>query len=1113
MKLGILTGFFSAFLFFLFLSFPPPILAKGHPQFIKLNSETKGTIRKVFACDTSCTFFLTEKVFVREKNSWSRVNLNDVKSVNLFFPLSREDYWYTVNTPYHTSVIYHYKNGHTEKLASPFANEIDACCFFKDGAGIFAGWCEMAVYLNGKISRLPSPPSLREVLKVWGVSQHDFWLRTGNGELFHYSQKAYHAVLPGFEVVDFYFTDNDCGYALCRNKVFKISKGKAKMMFSSDELLRAEKLAEIPGKGLVFTGAGGFLAFWSSGKFEKSAQSFPHGLNDICIGANGETWIGGEQGLLLYSGNRSLGSPPENIPGFSRFKIYKYGGEADDEYGVAIADFNGDGKNDIYSVCIFNPDRLYINNTIPGEPFHSGDGFLEEALKRNALGIPEVVGSGSPAELKLGAGAADIDNDGDEDIYICSLNGRNKLLVNNGKGYFRDVSAQDRRACEDMHRSNVSVFADVDGDGNLDMFVTNEKSSNKLFLNDGNGRFRDITVEAGLATSSGGMCASFADVNNDGLPDLCVSSWFSSDRIYLNLSREGKVRFMDITKYSDLARQERGRSNAVVFADINNDGLSDLFIARRNSPNKLYINKGHGIFRDVTDKYLPPETYLSNGAVFADFDLDGFLDLYVTNVGENIYYKNVNGSHFSDVTDDYGADLSGYYTGCAAGDIDGDGDPDLYVANYIGGISTLFVNNSDPRNSAKFILHGTSSNRDAIGSKITLYRISADGRMEIAGSREISGGSGYGSISAKEAIFGLQPGSRYSAVVTFPAAHKSITIDQVKPGDVLDIREETGFSAQYSLFGKSVRRFFTDPEDQVEILKYLIALSLVTLSVFIQRKKSFARPGHLIIIYLLILLSFISIDILMLYENPWYAFVFPLAVVLILLIILHLVIERVLVRRAAEKEKQQVRENISRDLHDDLASTLGSISIYSSTLKENGTSAFSNEPHIASKIAELSASALQSISDIIWITSPRHDSLQSLLSKIRNYYYDLFVDNNIDFSADVESPEKDTLIPEKLRQNIFLILKETANNIIKHSGAKHVDLIAFIRNGMCTILVKDNGNGFISSADNTNNSSSGNGLVNMRRRAFESSVLLEIKSQPGVGTEICICFKITQIDH
>ncbi|MEI6456460.1 MAG: FG-GAP-like repeat-containing protein [bacterium] len=1081
------------------------------PEFKKINPVTRSDIKGIFTPDTTTSFILTDKIFSRDHDSWQRFYLPDAKTVDRFFPLGKDDFWYTVNTALNTTELFHYSHGRTEKVSSPFANEIISIWFSGKDLGFFAGWGEMAVYENGTFRNLPPPPSVKGIIKVFGTSGNRIWLLSAKGELFFFTDNTFTQILPGEIVRDFCFDDSGNGFILTASGVFEQLRDHCRPFFKSPDLTLAMKMALLDNGRLVFAGKQGFILLLEKGILKKVPNKDREDLTGIAVSGK-EIWITGEKGTILYSGPRHFLPATEHNLGFTKNKIYDYGGDADDEYGVAIADFNTDGKNDIYSICIFNLNRLYINLLNPGDPSLPGNHFREQALKRGASGISEDLETGFSSELQLGVTAGDVDNDGDQDIYISSLNSRNKLLLNDGKGFFRDVSSRENAACADLKRSNTAAFADVDNDGDLDLFVTSEEASNKLCLNDGAGQFTDVTAVAGLESERGGMCASFADINLDGLPDLCVSSWFSPDKIFLNETRQGKVRFRDITAYSDLARQEPGRSNAVVFADVNNDGLPDLYIARRNAPNKFYLNTGHGIFRDATHQYFGDKSYLSNGAVFADFDLDGYVDLYVTNVGENIYFRNREGKYFSDATDAAGADLKGYGTGCATGDLDNDGDPDLYVANYINGNSTLFVNNADHGKSVKFNLKGTRSNRDAIGARITLYRITGSGREEIAGTREINGGSGYGSISAKESVFGIQPGESYRAVIHFPCSGISIMAENILAGQVLQIEEESGISSFISMLHKDTLRFFIDRENQAEILKYLFALGLISLSLIIHWRKRLLNRNLLILLYLSLFLLFLLSERLLLYEGFVFSFMIPEGIVVICLVLFHLITERISVRRTTEQEKIAVRESISRDLHDDLASTLGSISIYSNTLKSFGKTRTANFPYLAEKIAELSQSAIQSISDIIWMTSPKHDSLKSLLSKIRNHYYDLFNDNQIRFTSDVEIPGEDSVLSDRIRHNIFLIMKEVANNIIRHAGASEVDLITSITGSDCRIEVSDNGKGF-SFPPLEKVQGQGYGLLNMQRRAGESGIMLDIRSAPGKGTTITLSFKITQTDH
>jgi len=485
----------------------------------------------------------------------------------------------------------------------------------------------------------------------------------------------------------------------------------------------------------------------------------------------------------------------------------------------------------------------------------------------------------------------------------------------------------------------------------------------------------------------------------------------------------------------------------------------------------------------------------------------------LSNVGENIFYKNIGGKSFTDATAFFGVEQSGYSTGCSVGDIDNDGDPDLYVANYTGGNSSLFMNNKEERNSVTFILHGKKSNRDAIGAKVFLYSVDpSTGIKMIKGYREINGGSGYGSTSAKEIIFGITRCEKYSATVIFPAFGKRVEISEVHPGDRIHIDEELRFEGTVSLALKAINRFFIDNEKRLESFKFLVIIGLISLSIYFQRTRAVIPVKTLIFIYSFIFLSFLIINRTLVYEPFAISFTIQSGVVLTFLLTLHLFSERILWKRNAQREKQEVRESISRDLHDDLASTLGSISIYGNMLKKTGSSQTLDHQKISGKIAELSQSALQSITDIIWMSTPKHDSLKSLLSKTRNYYFELFHDNNIRLLVEIEMTGDDIVLPDKSRHNIFLILKEIANNIIRHSQADRVELRANISGGYCLIEVSDNGSGFDPEIL-LENKNQGNGLTNIRRRAKESAIQLTIDTVNGVGTSISMKFKIAQSGH
>jgi hypothetical protein len=1085
------------------------IATVGQPfSFRKINSGTKADINTLANDSEQQIYFLTDRIHVLEKETWKKLDFPVEGIIYSFSPVSANNFWFTITQVTSTSLLYHYHHGKLENIRAPFSNFISNIHFVSENSALFAGWADMAVFENGSFIMLPPIPERQGVRKLYSNDVSKFWVLTGNSALFRYDDAGYKRILDKKKVTDFIFTDMQDGYLLSVDELYRVDRSGIRLILKNADLINIRKMGLLQDGTLMMIGEAGLVMIYAGRHLSVFDVHCKENLTDLLVTGSGEVWICGDRGTLLYSGNKQFPEYVEDNQGFSSHKLIMYGINTDDEYGVALADFNGDDKTDIYTVRIFEQNRLYINNSGSATRPPFTQGFTEEALKRNATGVVNPDRNIDMGELKLGIGAADIDNDNDQDIYLCYLNSINKLLLNKGDGYFRNVSEQDKRACDDINRSNAVAFADVDNDGDLDLFVTSEEGSNRLYENNGTGHFTDITATSGLASTGGGMCASFADVNNDGLPDLCVTFWYPGNKIYFNESENGSIHFRDVTLLTDVAKAAPSKSNAVVFADVNNDGFTDLFIANRNTDNKLYLNNGKGLFSDETRAFFESENNMTNGAAFADFDLDGFLDLYITNVGENVLYKNMNGSFFKEVTADFGAELSGYCTGCVTGDIDNDGDPDLYVANYINGNSNLFLNNTGKKSFVKIRLQGVLSNKDAIGAKVWLFKVTNDKKNQsLAGYREINGGSGYCSVSAKEAIFGVDPGGVYYALVKFPSSTDTLRFDELVAGKTLLVSELTGLKAFYTESINRVVRFFKNQENQPEIIKYLLILLLLVVYNYQLRKSTrkialirWMASGFIFII-------FVFVNQLFLFQ--WFSASFLIAPLIVIgfLSLLHLFIGRILLRRLAQKEKLDLREKLSRDLHDDLASTLGSISIYAETLKGINVISQPEIKKLPVKIAELTQTALQSISDIIWMTSPRNDSLQSLISKTSNYMLELLTDNKINFRSDIEIPGMPIQLKENIRNDAFLILKEGLNNIIRHSGAKNVEFVARIHTSFCTIRLKDDGIGLDDSGQ-VKKGSHGNGLVNMRRRAQEAGIEFEIHSHTGEGTEIVMKFRI-----
>ena len=339
-----------------------------------------------------------------------------------------------------------------------------------------------------------------------------------------------------------------------------------------------------------------------------------------------------------------------------------------------------------------------------------------------------------PEDMGSGAGFADIDNDGDIDLYIVNIphsliqdvvpdSKTNVLYRNNGDGTFTDVT----------HTAGVGhqgygmgcVFADYDGDGNIDLYVTNYGAT-VLYRNNGDGTFRDVTETTGVGCELWSTGAAFADVDGDTDLDLYVCNYVTYDLDKLEQMQEeslqsgkpvpsalnphvfepqdnvfyrnnGDGTFTDITTEIGIAAPG-GRSMQCLFSDFDNDNDLDLYVANDTSVNYTYRNDGNGTFTDVSDESWAADFRGSMGVSAGDYDGDADIDLFMSHWvdEENALYRNLlsesglqnppTSAHIRFVDESYSAMLAeasikqiGW--GTALFDYDNDGDLDIFVTN------------------------------------------------------------------------------------------------------------------------------------------------------------------------------------------------------------------------------------------------------------------------------------------------------------------------------------------------------------------------------------------------------------------------------------------------
>ncbi|MBA4251614.1 MAG: hypothetical protein C0425_03595 [Chlorobiaceae bacterium] len=1083
-----------------------------------VNAPIKSSLKNIIMNEKGEGIILSQYLITNKTKNWETKKSNLlVDNIYHISFLNHNNYFVVKELFSSESELYHVKNGNWKLKYHPFANQIDAIHAISENLIWIAGFSEVALLKGDSWERIKLPTPIFSAKKIFGNKKKQMWLLTNSGVLYFYDGINWKQHLTKQKIIDVHFKDVNDVYALSKNSIYRIENLKEKVLLTNEILSNVKGIFSVSENDIKLIGNNGLLLSYKNKSLNKILLPTNEDLNAIYLN-DGLGYIVGENGTILTNKKNRYSKEPSNRFGFNEKKIDLLARESNDEYGVAINDFNGDGLNDIYVVRIFEPNRFYINNSSFDLIKKKTEvNFIEDALERNVSGSSNLYKDDINKQLELGVGSGDIDNDNDQDLYICALNGTNNLYLNNGFGYFRNVSNQSNRATDSIERTNSSVFADVDNDGDLDLFVANEFSTNRLFLNNGAGFFNDVTKEAGLSTNFGGMCAAFGDIDGDGDQDLFVSNWYSGNFLFRNESTKEEVKFVDISEIANVKGKEFAKSNGVVFGDYDNDGDLDIFVANRKTSNRLYNNNGNGIFSDVTKETIGLDSLQSYGVSFADFNLDGYIDLFVANVGANKLYKNDKGERFIDISNEVGIGRIGYFTGTAIGDIDNDGDIDLYVACYINNNSLLFINNTEAKSFIKIKVKGTISNRDAVGAKIFLYEHGHLGEKKyLAGFREIQSGQGYASHNSYEAIFGVDEKKKYDALIVFPASGIKKETNNLTSGKTYLIEEEVGNERAKTLYSKWVLSTINNFENQTKGMIILFLIGLLILSSLIGVKR-YRWNKKLILTIFFLLLIFYSSYIFFTFELDWRSTLSLLIVIIVSVIIIHLLFEIKTAMKLSQIEKQNTRDAIARDLHDDLASSLSSGVIYAEFLKRNKSHWGEEEKYLLQRINKVLLEASEAVTEIVWAVSPSHDKLEDLIVRLRTLVIENCKTSKIQYKIDNQIADRNLIISNEIRKNYYLIIKECLANSIKHSNASLIKLTFELLYNQLIITFEDNGDGFtyLTNADGTiivkkiNNDLRGNGLKNIHKRANIIGAKIEIESELGIGTKIIISKKIT----
>ncbi|MGC1104950.1 MAG: CRTAC1 family protein [Candidatus Acidiferrales bacterium] len=495
--------------------------------------------------------------------------------------------------------------------------------------------------------------------------------------------------------------------------------------------------------------------------------------------------------------------------------------------GVAFIDYNNDGWPDI--LLLNGKDwpghgtrhsymALYRNNR---------DGTFTDVTRQAGLDV-EMYG--------MGVAVGDYTNDGCDDIFVTAL-GQSHLFRNNCNGTFTDVTKQAGLWGHDEF-STSAAWIDYDRDGRLDLLVANyvqwtpetdiyctidgraksyctpqsyKGASLRLWHNNGNGTFTDVTKQAGLYDStSKSLGISVFDANNDGWPDIFVSNDTEPNKLYIN-NHNGTL--TEKAVLSGVGFSENGVARAgmgVAASDYDHSGYSSILVSNfSNQMLALYHNEGNGLFVDEAPHSEIGRSSLLTlgfGCFFFDYDNDGWPDIFVANghiqrdiqeVQRQVHYaeppllfRNLGGGKFADVTTEMGASFNvpRVARGAAYADLYNDGKLDILISTNAGA-PALFRNEGGSNRSLRIKLIGTKSNRDGIDSEV---RVTSSG---VAQHKMLTSGSSYLSSSELVLTFGLGQNADAQEVEVHWPSGRVDHLKNVSGGQTITVKEGSGIVA------------------------------------------------------------------------------------------------------------------------------------------------------------------------------------------------------------------------------------------------------------------------------------------------------------------------------
>ncbi len=842
--------------------------------------------------------------------------------------------------------------------------------------------------------KIVSPPSDNFLTLVKAESVDNYWVSDITGKLFHFQKGRWISIKPIHveNVISYSYRVMDDNFILC--SVMDLDYHTRFFVYDGKQWNKYDLEVDVPVRNLFITSENDFWAFgdwghiyhYQNGKWRKIDTPITNHVISMEYLSDGHIWFGTRaEGIFHYDGStftkvEMVGYTGEDIYEIKFFdsqsgiaadrngNIYRYQGTRfelinTELNGQQYSDFefynknlglalSGEGKLYVYQNAHWTkttlPTSVYVNRVIltsDNSGIITGEkGTILVATSEKRLFFTNTAGrsyvDGSFFDKSVGAAFVDVNNDELLDIFVLNKgqNQLNRLYLNQQNTRFLDITNMSR-----LPQSSLFTFGDFNKDGLIDYAFLGDRTSEytlNLFHNSGNALFDgpEITLIDPIGHTVP-LDLDAGDFDNDGDLDLYLSFQYGPIKKKAhNILLENKMWGHFSKADSTIGFQSPGWNRAALSADFNNDGWLDLYVSNNWTGDKLLVNKGD-MFVDVTeDWFQQQEVSNTKGAAAVDFDNDGDLDLFLLSTKYNItVYRNQNGHYFRDVTaevglqfdypylvskecinfgdfnndgfidlfisnlnhqgnsnwlflSDSGRTFVDFSEGCGlesptvlgtiVGDVDNDGDLDIY--GYSDGSNLLWLNNLNNKNYLKIDSRGVGSNRTGLGNKVWVYEANhLDDIQFLKGYRQI-GTDNFepNMLNTTIAHFGLDSSKKYDVKIQFHGGRTKI-VTNIKPGRKLVVYEMDGFAKFLSFLPGIIFRTLSRLSIQLYSLIVVICISMILFTVKIGKERYDWDLAMISGVLVLNLSAFWILVLLTNSESFFLKYILPLAPVLL----------------------------------------------------------------------------------------------------------------------------------------------------------------------------------------------------------------------------------------